>query len=550
MAVIEIKNVTFTYPNADRPALRNISLNVEKGQFIVLFGSSGSGKSTLLRLLKKDIQPHGELKGEILIEGNKADKSVCQEGNIGFVFQDPENQVVADDVLHEIVFGLENLGLSTNEMRGRVAEMVHYFGLEPLLHRKTNELSGGMKQHINLASVLLMQPNILLLDEPTAQLDPVSAKEFLDMLVRLNEEFGMTIILAEHRLEEILTISDKIVLMENGEVKAEGEPRKVLSEIWESSNRPFIPTIPSLYFSATKKDERNAIPLTVKEGKSWLINQKIMTENTFVQPFSGKYNKSLLEVKDVFFRYNREEDFVLTDLQFSLKTGEFYALLGGNGSGKSTLLKMLTGILKPTQGKILLHNKPLKSYKSKELAKKIGYLPQNPKLFFIHDTVEKEIQKTMELWGLSNHDEARKLIENLGINHVLSNHPYDLSGGELQKASLACLLLREPEILILDEPTKGLDPISKENLSNILVSLQKKGITILMSTHDVEFAAAHASRCGMMFQGNITSENNPRKFFNGNFFYTTMVQRLFRHLPDSEVVTLQEAISVCEKTIE
>lgn len=550
MAIIEIKNVTFTYPNAERAALREASLQVEKGQFVVIFGSSGSGKSTLLRLLKKDIQPHGELKGEITVNGHNLQDSNRQLRNVGFVFQDPENQVVADDVLHEIVFGLENLGISINEMRGRVAEMVHFFGIETLLLRKTNELSGGMKQQINLASVLLMQPDILLLDEPTAQLDPVSAREFLDMLARLNEEFGMTIILTEHRLEEVLTIADKIVMMENGEVKTEGDPLDVMTAIWESSNRSFVPSIPSLYLSTRKMEERKKLPLSVKEGRNWLVNRSIARQNPVIQPVIKRENTILLEVKDLFYRYNKDEEFVLKDLHFSLKKGEMYALLGGNGSGKSTFLKLLTGILKPTQGKIKLHDKPLKSWKASELAKLIGYLPQNPKLFFIHDTVDKEIRESMSKWGVFSQDETRELIEQLGISHVLSSHPYDLSGGELQKAALACLLLRKPEILILDEPTKGLDPISKEKLSKILLGLKEQGMTILMSTHDVEFSAVNASICGMMFQGNITSEDVPKKFFKGNFFYTTMVQRLFRHLPDSGVVTLEEAISVCGLTRE
>ncbi|HYK71639.1 MAG TPA: ATP-binding cassette domain-containing protein, partial [Pseudoneobacillus sp.] len=391
-------------------------------------------------------------------------------------------------------------------------------------------------------------PDILLLDEPTAQLDPVSAREFLDMLARLNEEFGMTIVLAEHRLEEVVTIADKIVMMENGEVKAEGDPRDVMSAVWESSNRSFVPSIPSLYLNTTYKDNRKNLPLSVKEGRNWLANQSIDRQNLAVQPVSKKENTTLIEVKNLFYHYHKEKDFILKELDFSLKKGEIYALLGGNGSGKSTFLKVLAGILKPTQGKIKLHDKPLKNWKANELPKQIGYLPQNPKLFFIHDTVEKEILESVNKWSVFNQDEAKEIIEQLGITHVLSSHPYDLSGGELQKAALACLLLRKPEILILDEPTKGLDPVSKEKLSNILLELQEKGMTILMSTHDVEFAAVYASRCGMMFQGNITSEDEPKKFFKGNFFYTTMVQRLFRHLPDSGVVTVEEAISVCGKT--
>jgi energy-coupling factor transport system ATP-binding protein len=546
MAFIELKHVSFSYPSADKAAIEDFSLIVEKGQFVVLFGPSGSGKSTVLRMLKKEIQPHGVLKGELIISGQSLDQDGEPSSRVGFVFQDPENQVVADDVLHEVVFGLENMGVMTNEMRSRVAEMVHFFGAESLLHRKTHELSGGMKQQINLASVLLMQPDILLLDEPTAQLDPVSAREFLDMLVRLNEEFGMTIILAEHRLDDVFTIADKIVLLKNGKCIAEGEPKQVLETIWNSPERTFVPSIPALYLSTTKKENRRGIPLSVKEGRKWIQELNLIGQSKEDRLHMEIQDKKLIEVKELLFRYRKEGEIVLNELNFTLNKGDIYALLGGNGSGKSTLLKILVGILRPINGRITLMDKPLKAWKSLEIAKKIGYLPQNPKIFFVHDTVEKEIQDTMQKWSITNQTEVNNLLQRLGISHLLQNHPYDLSGGELQKAALACVLLRKPDILLLDEPTKGLDPISKDSFSKILHNLQEEGMTVVMSTHDIEFAAVNATKCGMMFQGNITSENEPKEFFKGNFFYTTMVQRLFRNLPKNEIVTLEEAISLCK----
>jgi energy-coupling factor transport system ATP-binding protein len=546
LALFELNQVTFTYPNTELAAIKNLSLQIEKGQFVVLFGASGSGKSTLLRLLKKDIHPHGILNGEIIMDGRNINENQELFNTVGFVFQDPENQVVAEDVLHELVFGLENLGVTTNEMRSRVAEMVHYFGIESLLSRKTNELSGGMKQQLNLASVLLMQPDILLLDEPTSQLDPVSAREFLDMLVRLNEEFGMTIILAEHRLDEVFTIADKIVLMEEGRIKAKGNPHEVLHELWESPYRTYVPSIPSLYFSTTSKQEGKNVPLSVKEGRKWLQQYPIKSQVQHKQPLTQNNHVELIEVKDLFYRYQKEDDFVLKELNLTLNKGEIYALLGGNGSGKSTLLKLLTGILKPNKGKVLFQGKPIKGLKTNEIAKTVGYLPQNPKLFFIHDTVQEEIQHTMLKWDITNGDEVNGLLEKMGITDILNQHPYDLSGGELQKAALACVLLRKPKILLLDEPTKGLDPDSKNQFASILRKLVEEGMTILMTTHDVEFAAHNATICGMMFQGNVTSEGKPSNFFKGNFFYTTMVQRLFRHLPNNEVLTLEEAVAICE----
>ncbi|WP_462410572.1 ABC transporter ATP-binding protein [Neobacillus sp. Marseille-QA0830] len=537
MAVIQIDNMTFTYPDAPEPAIRNLSLEIEKGQFVVLFGSSGSGKSTLLRLLKKEIQPHGQLSGGISINGSDLQESK----EVGFVFQDPENQVVADDVLHELVFGLENIGLSTNEMRSRVAEMVHYFGAEALLSRKTYELSGGKKQLINLASVLLMQPDILLLDEPTSQLDPVSAREFLDMLIRINEEFGVTIILAEHRLEEVLPLADKIVMMEAGEIIHEGDSRQVLTDLWDSPYKAYVPSIPSLFL---KINGEGTLPLTVKEGRGWIqrysIKEKVLTPRAAIRD-------EFIQTKNVSFYYDKNS-MVLNELDFTLNRGEFYSLLGGNGSGKSTLLKILTGILKPKHGKVMFQGKSSKALKNQELVNKIGYLPQNPKLFFIQDSLEKELEATMEQWGIMDQQEVDNLLEKLGIAHLTKKHPHDLSGGELQKAAIACLLIRKPELLLLDEPTKGLDPVSKHQLAAILQELNGSGITILMSTHDVEFAARYSSRCGMMFQGTITSEETSENFFKGNFFYTTMIQRLFRHIPDNRILTVEEAERLCVLT--
>lgn len=545
MAQIELNQVTFAYPDAVCPAIKDVSLKINKGQFIVLFGPSGSGKSTLLRLLKKEIKPHGSLQGGIFINGHSVTESHALAGEIGFVFQDPENQMVAENVLQEIVFGLENIGIKTAEMRSRVAEMVHFFGAESILERKTHELSGGKKQQINLASVLLMQPDILLLDEPTAQLDPVSSRDLLDILVRLNEEFGITIIVAEHRLEEFFTVADKIVMMDKGQLIHEGEPKQVMELLWHSSNQVFVPSIPALYLSVELEEKRELPPLTVKEGNRWIQrkNFSLVHTNGFEAP--KVLGDDLFQIKNLSFRYNKESEWVLKDLDFTLKKGERYALLGGNGSGKSTLLKMLCGIHKPSKGSVSFQDKRLKSWNKVELAKKIGYLPQNPKLFFIQDTVEKELCDTMNQWGVEDDWEVERLLDTLGIDHLRQQHPYDLSGGELQKVALACLLIRKPEVLLLDEPTKGLDPISKENLVGTLQRLQTDNITIVMSTHDIEFAAKQATKCGMMFQGQISAEGAPHQFFKGNFFYTTMIQRLFHQIPDSSIMTLEEAVQLC-----
>ncbi|MBU9723374.1 MULTISPECIES: ABC transporter ATP-binding protein [Bacillaceae] len=570
MAYINFKNVTFSYPeNPAMPALQDLSLQVEKGQFVVLCGHSGCGKSTLLRLLKQEIKPHGAILGDIQLEGQSLLVENSSSKGIGYVFQDPENQVVADEVLHELAFGLENVGLSTNEMRNRIAEMVNFMGAENLLHRKTHTLSGGQKQQLNLASVLLMQPNVLLLDEPTAQLDPVSAREFLDMIVRLNGEFGLTVIMAEHRLEEVLAVADKIVMMEKGQIRLEGRPKEILPKVWDSSEKPYVPTIPSFYLKVFDQGQEGCgvgasseVPLTVKEGRSWLRERRdgspvygyestestqLISEHKLDKPELPP-SEPIIEVKNLFFQYDarKPSEAILKGLSLNLHKGEFYTLLGGNGSGKSTLMKLICGVSKPQRGKVIINKRDLKRWGRQELAKMIGYLPQNPKLYFIQDTVGKELQDTLEQWGLATESGEKRtsdLLNSLGIPHLTNKHPYDLSGGEIQKVALACLLVRQPQILLLDEPTKGLDPVSKGQLADILLELQSQGLTIMMTSHDVEFAAKYADRCGMMFEGRITSESSPASFFKGNFFYTTMIQRLFRGYTE-DVVTMEEAIRI------
>ncbi|ALC89539.1 ABC transporter [Bacillus sp. FJAT-18017] len=532
MAHIELNNVSFTYPEALVPALDSVNLSVQKGEFVVLFGPSGSGKSTLLRLLKEEIRPHGELRGSILLKG--ADSS-----SIGFVFQDPENQVVADDPLHEMVFGLENQGLPSNEMRNRVAEIVSFFGAEPILHKKMHELSGGKKQQMNLASVLLMQPDILVLDEPTSQLDPVSTRELLDMLKRLNEEFGMTIILAEHRLDDCIILADRMAMMDKGRIVYDSDPRSVMEQLWKEGERAFVPGIPSFFLEEQslagsempKRSGQTALPLSVKEGRALLHlipGRKLDGKQESNIGTEQIIEKPVLKAKNLGFRYEKNNSPVLDELNFDLKIGEIYALLGGNGSGKSTLLKLLSNVIKPETGKLTLADVPFKKLKEIDLARRIGYLPQNPKLFFLHDTVGGEISAVCNQWGTPA-QEADILIEQFSLSNLLQSHPYDLSGGELQKAAFVCLLLRKPEVLLLDEPTKGLDPVSKAALAQVLQKQKENGKAIVISTHDIEFAAKHATRCGMLFQGEITSEAAPEEFFSGNFFYSTMIQRLFRN---------------------
>lgn len=533
VAQIEIRQLSFRYPDEPHLTLAAIDLTVEEGEFVVICGPSGSGKSTLLRQLKRELRPAGTQSGEILFEGRPLNEYPLSElsGQIGMVMQDPENQIAVDSVMHELVLGMENQGLKTEVMRKRAAEMVPFFGIGPWLHRKTSELSGGQKQILNLAAVLLLQPRVLLLDEPTAQLDPVTSKEFLQMLYSLNQELGMTIILSEHRLDEVLPLCDRAVFMDQGEVVHSGTPREVCLDLYQGSAarvKNYIPSIARLALDASGSTvEPQQLPLTVREGRSWAAgrpwskpSQQLTTEQD---------PNTLLACESLFFQYERQEPMVLKQLNLEVGRGEFLALLGGNGSGKSTLLRIIAGLLKPQRGGVKWKSADTKKLTREEQMSRIGYVAQDPMLYFLHDTVEKELYHAAVRKGARRVQERISAIAGrFGLSSLLHRHPYDLSGGEKQKTVLACVVLAEPELLLLDEPTKGLDPGMKEELGALLLELNKQGKTVLIVSHDVEFTAAYASRCAMLFDGEITSEGEPRHFFSQNYFYTTPVNRVMR----------------------
>ncbi|MFC0302096.1 ABC transporter ATP-binding protein [Virgibacillus soli] len=547
MAMIQINNLSFQYADTEENTLENLSLHIKEGDFVLLCGPSGCGKTTLLRLLKKEIAPVGHVTGDILYRGkllNEWDDRILIE-EIGFVFQDPENQIIMDDVMQEIVFNMENLHYSQLEMRKRLAELVHFFGMESLLQTKTSELSGGQKQMLNLLSVLLLKPTLLLLDEPTSQLDPVAAKDFILMLERMNKEMGITIILVEHRLEELFSIADHVVCMEQGNIIYEGTSKDVIYSAFQQQDEVFssyVPSISQLYMKKERNPKLLEIPLTVKECKAWLRTLPTFTKrHADAKTVTDK--RPILELTDIYFQYTKKAPFVLKNLSIQIKKGEFFSIVGGNGSGKSTFLKASIGNIKPQRGKVSFLGKETSKLKGDVLFRSFAYLPQHPQSFFIHDSIEKEMQETVKRHHVSNGSEIiTKMLDAFGIQHIRYRHPYDCSGGEMQKAALACMLLGNPEILFIDEPTKGLDPISKENFAEIIQRLHQNGLTIVMVTHDIEFAARYAERCAMMFDGAITTIGTPKELFSGNYFYTTAINRATSNMHIEEMLTLEEAI--------
>ena len=573
MELLKVENLTFTYPRQAKdvetaaPALDHVSFSVQNGEFIVICGESGCGKTTLLKLLKRELAPHGEKSGQIWFRG--VEQSLLSEREaaceIGYVLQNPENQTVTDKVWHELAFGLENMGIATPVIRRRVAEMACFFGIDDWFRKKTTELSGGQKQLLNLASIMAMQPKLLILDEPTSQLDPIAASDFINTLVKINKELGMTIIMTEHRLEDVFPVADRVLIMDKGKRLLMEPPREAgrdLKKINAGHRMLFgLPSAVRIYHGLDAEDAE--CPLTVRDGRNFLAenygnsvrrlergpadgadrSEAAAAGGTAELPFA-------MRMKDVCFRYGKEGVDVLDGVKLQIRTGEIVSILGGNGAGKSTLLSVISGANKPYRGKIEIFGKRIGKYKGKELyVKNLASLPQNPQTVFLKMTVREDYDEIRHVMGCPEAEMKRKIEETaelLEITRLLDRHPYDLSGGEQQKAAIGKVLLLEPKLLLLDEPTKGIDAWSKHQLGLLMKDLQKKGLTILMVTHDVEFAAAVSDRCGLFFDHEITSLDTPEDFFCSNNYYTTAANRISRQQYDN-AVTCEDVIELCRR---
>ncbi|WP_373231046.1 ABC transporter ATP-binding protein [Cohnella sp.] len=539
MAHIELQRVTFTYPNEALPALSELSLSVKPGEFVVLCGPSGSGKSTLLRLLKREVSPGGRISGSILLDQVPLQEWPAREAaaKVGLVMQNPDNQLVVDTVEHELAFGMENFGIQRDIMRRRMAELAGFFGLEPLLARKTDELSGGQKQTVNLAAVLMMQPRVLLLDEPLAQLDPMAARELLGMIKRLNEEWGITVIMSEHRIDDLLPLTDRVVRLEQGMVTFNGNARDFVLEAWNRQEESWKSALPAItqWALAQAPPESHPLPaeppLSVKETRRWLElackTSKSAAAMTHWERNSSSLTQPLLTANGLFFAYDKHSPAVLKGLEWQIGSGDWVVLFGGNGSGKSTLLQLLAGLRPPQRGHVKWEGVLYSRMTSKERMSVIGYLAQNPLLHYAYDSLLEDLLQAASRAGAGDPaQEAGEMAERFGLSHLLARHPHDMSGGEQQLGALALTLLGKPQLLLLDEPTKGLDPQAKRKLGEHLQRIHEQGTTLLMATHDVEFAAAYANRCSLLFHGEIVADGEPEPFFQGNLFYATPLHRL------------------------
>ena len=548
-----LKDISFTYPGMSDPALCHVDLRITQGEFIMVCGPSGSGKSTLLRLLKPELTPHGTAEGTIRFFGKDAADFPSRDSAalIGFLMQDPEYQIVTHDVLGELAFGAENLGLSSDAIGLRMAEIAAYFGLEGILDQKTSELSGGQKQLLSLAAVLAMHPRALILDEPTSQLDPTAADALLHTLTRLCHENGITVIVSEHRLEQILPEATRVIIMDKGRVVADCPPRD-MDRMLFTENEFVYRAMPAPMRLHAALGLPGSHPLNVVEGRQML--EKMFSGKTLsdaLPPVPPQPDDAAVECKNLWFAYDAS-GYVLRGMDLKIPKGSFFALMGANAAGKSTALSVIGGLLSANSGSVRLLGKTLKKYSQKELYRgTVALLPQKCETLFASATIREDLESALSDSGLSKEEKREKLLSVarfLELEPLLERHPYDVSGGEMQRAALAMVLLRDPQIILLDEPTKGVDNVMKRVLAHKLTALCSEGRTVVIVSHDTEFVAEYCTGCALLFRGRTVATGDKRSFFSQHYFYTTAANKMARaFFPGA--VTEEEVMALCKKNM-
>ena len=479
MEAYHFENISYAYSGFEENALSDVSFEVRRGEFLVVCGASGSGKSTLLKYLKEN------------------------NPDFGYVMQNPSAQIVTDKVYHELAFGMENQGVPAEKMRQKIAELTVYFGMDQWMHRDTCHLSGGEKQLVNLASVLATQPDVILLDEPTSQLDPMAATEFLEVVKRINAQLGITVILVEQRLEEVLSVCDRMLVLQAGQIAAFGRVKEVFASICgRGLSREYLHYMPSyirLYDRYSVKKEN--CPQSVKEGRAWFLNHDFKLK--YREPEKKNENEKVsVDLREVYFRYEKKGRDILKKVSFRAIPGIVYGIVGGNGSGKSTLLKILSGAIHCYHGKT-------------DIRGKVGYLPQEPKYMFIGEKIRDVVKR-------------EETVQKFGLEHLLDRHPYDVSGGQMQRLAMAYLYDDEADIYLFDEPTKGVDPQWKKVFGAWLHELAFSGKTVILVSHDVEFAANVCDRMSMCFDADLSLPVRTEEFFRNDHFYTTAIHKIVR----------------------
>ena len=532
---ITFDHLTYTYPDAPAPALRDVTLHIPAGEFVLVVGPSGAGKSTLLRCLN-GLVPHftgGTIGGAVSVAGHDPIAAGPQtlSALVGFVFQDPESQFVVDRVEDEIAFALENRAVPPDEMHVRVAEVLRLLGLTALRDRPLGTLSGGEKQRVAIGAALALRPRILVLDEPTSQLDPLSAQEVLDALVRLNRALGLTIVLAEHRLERVLPYADRIVYLpgDGGPVMS-GPPRRILREM--SLTPPLVTLGKALGWEP--------LPLTLEEAARHARSLRLGAAKGTTEPAAAAPSYPLLAVRDLHFAYDDGPP-ALTGVSLTVGAGELVALLGRNGSGKTTLLKAIVGLLRPQRGEIVLGGENLVGRDPADICRRVGYLPQMPDDLLFADTVGDELATTLRNHGLLDNPPfpPADLLARLGLASLATAYPRDLSVGQRQRVALGAVTVTAPRLLLLDEPTRGMDYRAKQGLIRLLRGWLREGVGVLLVTHDVELAAQAADRVVLLAGGRVVVAGPPAEVLPHSPPFVPQIARLF---PTSGCLTVEDVL--------
>lgn len=547
--MIRFNDFSFYYPEAAIASLDRINVRISEGEFLVITGPSGGGKSTFLRSINGLIPNFygGRISGTVLVNGRNASETPTKEMSetVGMVFQDPENQLISNDVEREIAFGMENLCFSKELMRKRIEEALDAVNITRLRNRTTSELSGGQKQKVAIASALATHPDILLLDEPTSELDPRSAESVLNVIEKINDELGLTILLVEHRLERVIHHVDRMLMIDHGKLIYDGSPRKIKSanvESWKVGLPPV--TRLSLHFQERLS---NGLPLTVKEARTSLSDILSAPKNKVNWGRVNPSGKVCLSMDKVYFSYDGEKD-VLKNISFDVYEGDMIALMGKNASGKTTLVKLMNGLVKPRKGKVLLFGKKISDYELSDLIQKVGIVFQDPNLHLFNDTVEEEVAfvlRNLEMKEELIDKKVNSILKQFKIDQYRKSYPHDLSGGERQRVALASVLVSEPEMLILDEPTRGMDYFLKKELISYL---KERAKTVIMVTHDIETAGEFAERVVLVSEGSIISDGNKRDVLSKALLFSPQINRLVQPyakygIPD-DTLTVDELLEV------
>ena len=537
--MIHFDHLAYTYPDSSQPALADVTLHIAEGEFVLVAGPSGAGKSTLLRCLN-GLVPHftgGTLSGSVAV----ADHNPVAEGPqvlsrlVGFVFQDPEAQFVLDRVEDEIAFALENGAIPPTEMRVRIEEVLNLLDLAPLRDRPLETLSGGEKQRVAIAAALAFRPRILVLDEPTSQLDPQSAEDVLRALVRLNCDRGLTIVLVEHRLERILPHADHLIYLPPPPIG--GDSRGVLSGLPRHVLHQMNLTPPLVTLG--KELGWKPLPFTVKEGHRFAAKSQILNPKPQVSEKQSVIRYSLFVIRNLHFAYDQED--ILRGINLEVAPGELVALMGRNGSGKTTLLKCIVGLLRPQQGEITLESESLIKQETASICQSVGYLPQEPDDLLFADTVAEELVVTLRNHGLLDSPPIAPadLLARLGLSSLAASYPRDLSVGQRQRVALGAVTVTRPRLLLLDEPTRGLDYFAKRELVRLLREWQAEGVGVLLVTHDVELVAQAADRVVLLSQGEVFADGSP-EMLTASPLFAPQVARLF---PGTGWLTVEDALA-------